>query len=48
MVPLFIIPDISVKAKLSVDATLEECGADVIDYIDLKLAYVGWGGNISP
>ena len=43
-VPLFTIPDNSVKTRLLVDIILGECGAEV----DPSANYVGWGSDISP
>ena len=40
MVPIFSIPDKSVKTKLLVDAIRGECGAEVVDLTDPKTNYV--------
>ena len=42
--PLFTIPDISVKTSLLVNIILGACGAEV----DPSANYVGWGSDISP
>ena len=41
LVPLFTNPDNYLKANLSVNFIIEECGADVVDSKDPRVAYVG-------
>ena len=48
LVPLFTIPDKSLKAKLAVHNILEECGAEVIDSKFPRAVYSGWGNKIFP
>ena len=42
LVPLFTIPNISVKAKLAVDIIQQECGAELMDINDYRATFCGW------
>ena len=46
--PVFTIPDMSVKIRLLVGAILEKFGAQFVDIKDPSAAYVGCGSEVSP
>ena len=47
LVPIFTIPDMSVKTRLLVGAILGECGTEVIDNKVFSVAYMGRGSEVS-